>query len=234
MFTVMRRSFPSVKVVPQAVDYPGAIGIRPFDYHQPIGALPHVLDTEIDTVPWFGPYLHADPELAAKYRGKLPDGRKIGLCWSAGIREGLWISKYGARKSMHFDSLKPMLNINCPDEILHFVSLQVGPERRQNDGSYVDDVLPDQPSWDDTAALVANLDLVITVDTAVAHLAGAMGKPTWLMNSAEPGSWHWMAERPGSPWSERSPWYPSVKIYRQKKVGEWGGVIAAVARDLAG
>ena len=94
-------------------------------------------------------------------------------------------------------------------------------------------MLPEKPSWDDTAALVANLDLIISVDTAVVHLAAAMGKPVWLMNSAEPGSWHWMAERPVSPWNERSPWYPSVKIYRQKKVGEWDELVRRVADDLS-
>ncbi len=237
MVPLMQRSFPAVKVVQQAADYPGAIGLKPFDYHIPMGELPHVFGTEVDTVPWFGPYLHADPDLVAKYRDMLPEGRKIGLCWSSGIREGLWIAKYGKRKSMHFDDLRPLLNINCSDEELpkipHFISLQIGPERKQNNGSYVDDVLPEKPSWDDTAALVANLDLVISVDTAVVHLAAAMGKPVWLMNSAEPGSWHWMAERSGSPWNERSPWYPSVRIYRQKTVGTWSDVVERVARDLA-
>jgi len=230
MVPLMQRSFPAVKVVPQALDYPGALGVADFDYHQPIGGLPHVLGTEVDTVPWFGPYLHADPDLVAKYREKLPlseRSRSVGLCWSSGIREGLWIAKYGQRKSMHFDDLRPILDVDGFD----FISLQVGPERTQN--RLAEDVLPEKPSWDDTAALVANLDLVITVDTAVAHLAGAMGKPVWLMNSAEPGSWHWMAERPGSPWNERSPWYPSVKIYRQRKVGEWGELVERIVRDLA-
>jgi len=230
MLSLMQRSFPGVKVVPQAIDYPGAIGIEAFDYHIPIGELPHVFGTEVDTVPSFGPYLHADPDLVAKYCRSLPLSercRSVGLCWSSGIREGLWIARYGKRKSMHFDDLKPLLDVDGFD----FISLQVGPERTQN--RLAEDVLPEKPSWDDTAALVANLDLVISVDTAVVHLAGAMGKPVWLLNSAEPGSWHWMAERPGSPWNERSPWYPSVKIYRQQKVGEWDELVRRVANDLS-
>jgi ADP-heptose:LPS heptosyltransferase len=232
MLSLMQRSFPAVKMVPQAIDYPGAIGIEAFDYHIPIGELPHVFGTEVDTVPWFGPYLHADPDLTAKYRDLftvLPDGPKIGLCWSSGIREGLWITRYGKRKSMHFDDLNGLSDLMVGRGC--YVSLQVGPERHQRKG-LVMDMLPEKPSWDDTAALIANLDLVISVDTAVVHLAAAMGKPVWLMNSAEPGSWHWMAERPGSPWNERSPWYPSVRIYRQKMVGVWDDVVERVAADL--
>src|SRR5260370_13226880 len=236
MLLMMQRSFTAVKMVPQAADFPGALGIETFDYHIPIGELPHVFETEVDTVPWSGPYLRADPDLVAQYRDKLPQGFKVGLCWSSGIREGLWIAKYGKRKSMRFRDLKPLYKFNATDDELlglpTFVSFQVGPERKEAALSWADDVLPEKPSWDDTAALIANLDLVISVDTAVVHLAGAMGKPVWLMNSAEPGSWHWMAERPGSPWNERSPWYPSVKIYRQKQVGVWNDVVEHVAADL--
>lgn len=238
MLELMQRSFPQVKTMPQAPDYPGAVGIPPFDYHLPLGELPHVFGTEVDTVPWSGPYLVPAKALVDAYRGKLSSiiankRKKVGLVWSAGIREGLWIAKYGQRKSMHFQALRKLVE----DSLHNFVSLQVGPERSQPKDTgghrFIIDVLPDNPSWDDTAALVANLDLIISVDTAVVHLAGAMGKSVWLMNSAEPGSWHWMAERPNSPWNERSPWYPGVKIYRQREVGRWDDVVGNVARDLA-
>src|SRR5258706_84411 len=95
MVGLMSRSFPEVKIVPKSIDYPGVIGIEDFDYHQPIGWLPKVLETDIDTVPWFGPYLKADLELVKKYSEKLPKNRKkVGICWSSGIREGLWLAKY--------------------------------------------------------------------------------------------------------------------------------------------
>ncbi len=230
MVDLVQRSFPDVKVVPKAADYPGAVGLPMFDYHLPIGSLPKVFDTEVDTVPWFGPYMKADPALAEKYHRKLyqrEGRRRIGLCWSSGIRDtGIWIAEYGRRKSMPFKTLD---GIDREDSNL--VSLQVGPERREMYGD-IEDVLPENPSWDDTAALIECLDLVITVDTAVAHLAGAMGKPVWLMMHTE-GSWHWMAERPGSPWNTRSPWYPSVRIYRQKQAKQWGDVIERIAADLA-
>jgi cytochrome c-type biogenesis protein CcmH/NrfG len=227
MVPLFKRNFPGVKVHAQALDYPGTTGVEPFDYHVPIGELPHVFGTEVDTVPWPGVYIKADAELVEKCRRELLERRlKIGLCWFSGIRHGIWISEYGNRKSMHFDTLTPLFGTNnhC------FVSLQIGPERAQNNEA-IFDVLPEQPTWDDTAALIENLDLVITVDTAVAHLAGAMGKPTWLMMHTE-GSWHWMAPRPGASWNERSPWYPSVKIYRATKAHEWGDVVSRIARDL--
>jgi len=195
-----------------------------FDYHCPMLSLPAVLKTDIDTVPWNGAYITANPDLVREYRSRLPEECKIGLCWSSGIRkEGLWISEYGSRKSMHFKDLSPLLAHGS------FVSLQVGPEREQNDS--INDVLPEKPTWDDTAALVAGLELIITVDTSVAHLAGAMGKPTWLMMHTE-GSWHWMVARPDALWNETSPWYPSVRIFRQTAVRDWCNVIAKITEEL--
>jgi len=230
MLDLMARSFPSVRVITRAADYPGAIGIPPHDYHVPIGSLPAILGTDIDTVPWNGPYLKADKAKAEMYDLALDKcmGRKIGLVWSSGIRiSGIWLEEYGKRKSMSFSTILDVWN---KDDA--FISLQVGPERSENGSDhYVIDVLPNKPTWDDTCALTANLDLVITVDTAVAHAAGAMGKPVWLMMHTE-GSWHWMAEREGSPWNTKSPWYPSVRIFRAKKAHEWSDVIHRIASEL--
>lgn len=230
MRALIQRSFPDVKVIPRAPDFPGAIGIEPFDYHLPLGSMAHVLGKDIDTVRVPCPYLVPDPALVAKYaRFGSVHGRKIGLCWSSGIREyGIWIAEYGRRKSMHFDQIRPNQTALETDI---FVNLQVGPERAQHGGVLLD-MLPEKPNWDDTAALIANLDIVITVDTAVAHLAGAMGKPTWLMMQQDGASWHFMAERPGFDWNERSPWYQSVRIFRQKQPGDWNGVVKAITKEL--
>jgi hypothetical protein len=229
MLELVARSMPEVDVMPRATNFPGALGLKSFDYHLPIGEIQNAFDTDIDTVPWNGPYLHPGEEAVERYRDELPNGKKIGLCWSSGIRtNATWLEKYGLRKSMHFDVLRTVIKRVMGD--LTYVSLQVGPERIQHGGALID-VLPEYPDWDDTAALIANLDLVITVDTAVAHMAGAMGKPTWLMMHPG-GSWHWMVERPGAPWNEASPWYPSVRIFRQDKPGDWGGVISRVAEAL--
>jgi ADP-heptose:LPS heptosyltransferase len=88
------------------------------------------------------------------------------------------------------------------------------------------DLFKDDPTWDDTAAIVQNLDLVITVDTSIAHLAGALGKPTWVMMHTE-GSWHWMTKRLDSPW------YPTARLFRQDRPHQWNGVVAQVASELS-
>lgn len=232
MLGLMQRSFPQVKVGMKAPDYPGCIGVPvDFDYHQPIGGLPHVLETEIDTVPWDGPYLKPDPVLVAKYRAMLPKGRKyIGLCWSSGIRleQGLWLKTYGKMKSMKLKDMLPLVEA-FPDYV--FVSLQVGPERDEIEQHYgMIDVLSEYPTWDDTAALVQCLDTTITVDTGVSHLVGGMGKPVMLAMHRN-GSWHYMADRPG-PWRTKSPWYPNTTIYRQTRDWQWGDVIEKIADDL--
>jgi len=234
LVTLMQRSFPDVEVVKRAPDYPGAVGIKQFDYHIPIGSITHLLGIDIDTVPWDGPYLKPDPELVAKYAKQLPKGKRIGLCWSSGIREfGIWIQEYGKRKSMHFDQLITLICSTKP-ELTHFISLQTGPEREQHH-KQIFDLLPENPSFDDTAALIENLDLVITVDTAVAHLAGALGKPTWVMMQRDGASWHFMCWQPGFKWNEKSPWYPSVRLFRQHEFNKphyWADVVADIIMEL--
>lgn len=229
MVSLLARSLPKVRVIAKAIDYPGAIGVPPFDRHITTLSLPYLFDTAVESVPWRGAYLKADPDLVKVYDGLVTKrGRRIGLCWSSGIRtEGLWISRYGKAKSMHFEDVFPIIETSQDS----FVSLQVGPERAQNTGE-IAEVLPPKPSWDDTAALIANLDLVITVDTAVAHLAGAMGKPTIVMMQQDGASWHFMCERPGALWNERSPWYPSMRIVRQRARGDWAGVVGRIAEEL--
>ena len=108
------------------------------------------------------------------------------------------------------------------------ISLQVGAERQQVSGTPVLDVLPPDPDWDDTAALVAVLRCVVTVDTGTAHLAGAMGARTLVALHGLPNL-HWMTDTP--PWQDRSPWYPSATLYR-RRAGTWGDVVARIVADL--
>jgi len=233
MVGLMSRSFPEVKIMPQSVDYPGIIDIPLSDYHQPIGWLPRIFETDIDTVPWFGPYLKPDPELVKKYSDLLPkDKLKVGLCWSSGTYDDLGMIKYQRLRSMNLKNLKSLFN---HANKVYFVSLQVGPDRSQNNESCVYDLLPDKPDWDETAALVENLDLIISVDTAIAHLAGAMGKPTWLMCLRDAQSWWLMCYRDGASWNESSPWYPSMRIFRQHRFNEphfWDEVIEDISKEL--
>lgn len=229
MVSLLQRSFPRVHVLPRALDYPGAIGIPEFDVHIPMLSLPALFGTGIDTVPWKGAYIKADP------CGNDIGPGAVGICWSSGIRtDGLWIAEYGRRKSMHFDTFFPIV------DALHkrgsvVVPLQVGPERNQLP-SNIADILPGKPSWDDTASLIAKLDLVITVDTAIAHLSCAMGKPTWILCQRDGASWHWMCHRPGASWNERSPWYPSARLFRQDEFNRphyWNDVVSQVANELS-
>lgn len=237
MVDLVRHSMPQIEVVPRAVDYPGAFGIREFDLHAPIGELQNAFRTTINYPAWIGPYIKADPIKVDQYRAKLlprpARGKRIGLCWSSGIRlnDSYWIAAYGRKKSMHLNDLREFWV--APSDTL--VNLQVGPERRQQIsevGPSLVDILPEKPNWTDTAALIANLDLVITVDTSVAHLAGAMGKPTWIMMQEDGASWHFMCARPGAVWNDRSPWYPSVRIFRQERRGDWASVIEDVTIAL--
>lgn len=237
MVDLFARSFPEVRVVPRAIDYPGSLSVPvPFDRQITTLSLPYLFGTSVNTVPWNGTYLKPDPKLVQRYNTTMgwADGRppalKVGLCWSSGIREdGLWISRYGKAKSMHFNDLNLLRNTVAHDTCL--VNLQIGPERAQHRGLLVD-VLPSKPSWDETAALVANLDMVVTVDTAVAHLAGAMGKPTFLLMQKDGATWHFMCERPGAFWNERSPWYPSIRIFRQRTAGVWSDVVSSAASAI--
>lgn len=222
MVSLIKRSFPKANVIAKAADYPGAIGIPDFDYHLPMLSLPAIFETDIDTVPWRGPYLKPDPKLVKEFGDRLEkfDRPIVGLCWSSGIRhESLWLKEYGKRKSMHFSDAAVIANPHTA-----FISLQVGPEADQA-GDEIWRLLPKEPSWDDTAALIANLDLVITVDTSVAHIAGAMGKETWLMMHTE-GSWHWMTKRLDSPW------YPSVRLFRQERAHDWSNVLSEIENEL--
>lgn len=237
LISLVERNFPQVVVMPRCRDYPGVVGIKPFDFHIPIGDLPHAFGTDLNTIPWDGPYIEADPNLVAKARAMVPSAsvprrRRIGLCWSSGIRRNvsIWMEKYGRMKSMHFEEMEPVIEA-CPNDV--FVSLQVGDGSAEIIGKRIFDFLPESPSWDETAALIENLDLVITVDTGVAHLAGAMGKPTWVVMQQDGASWHFMCERPGAAWNEASPWYPSIRIFRQTRLYDWAGAIEKVVKALA-
>ncbi|RQR43485.1 tetratricopeptide repeat protein [Burkholderia sp. Bp9131] len=194
-----------------------------FDYHLPIGSLPLVLGVRLADLPG-APYLKADPSKVALWRAALSGERKlrVGIAWSG--------SKTHQRNPLR--SINPMDYVGALAGIgdVMFVNLQMDAQgdvlRLQNAGMPLLDVTPDLSSFDDTAAVVANLDLVITVCTSIAHLAGGLGVPTWVLLDVNP-HWIWMAERTDSPW------YPNTRLYRQPAYGDWTPVFEALARDLA-
>lgn len=194
----------------------------PFDVHCAMLSLPVVLKTRLDTIPANIPYLHADPARVEAWRVKLDrpkDSRmKVGLVWA-----GSATHKNDRNRSIGLSQLAPLAGVRG----VRFISLQKGEGSRQPppDGMEIEHYGDDLRDFSDSAGLIANLDLLITVDTAPAHLAGAMGKPVWTFIPHIP-DWRWMLERTDSPW------YPTMKLYRQPATGDWRTPIAKAAADL--
>jgi len=222
-----------------------------FDCHCPLLSLPLAFDTGLATIPGTTPYLFADHQAAQRWGARLaadaPAALKVGVVWAGGNRPHVAeLRKNDARRSISLAQLDPILDL--PD--IQFYSLQKGSAAQQLSQRLMPQIQPQlapqaepaltrrqaiRPIIDytdelhdfaDTAALVANLDLVISVDTSTAHLAGAMGKPVWILNRFDT-CWRWMLER------EDSPWYPDVRLFRQPALGDWGTVIHFVRTALA-
>ena len=181
------------------------------DFWCPLLNLPMLFGTTVQNIPARIPYLTA--QSAGGKSAKV----QVGLAWA-----GSPTHRDDARRSIPFAELTPILTV--PD--IEFINLQVGPAARQAEGSAVVQPNSELRDFADTASVIQDLDLLITVDTSVAHLAGAMGKPAWLLLAKVP-DWRWLLERADSPW------YPTVRLFRQERRGDWSGPISAVASELA-
>ena len=193
-----------------------------FDFHCPLLSLPLAFGTEIKTIPYEGPYLKSDPDDRVRWNNKLrhfsKEGKiKIGLVWAGNPAH---LSPCDKRRSFHPSLLTPLLS----REDFIFISLQKGGTSIPSNLPILD-FMADIEDFSDTAALIDELDLVISVDTAVAHLAGALGKKLWLLDRFD-SCWRWLRER------NDSPWYPSCEIFRQTKAGDWLEVINRVKIKL--
>ena len=188
-----------------------------FDFHSPLMSLATAFGTELDSVPAAIPYLRAEPALEAPWRDRLAGGTepKIGLVWA-----GSAVHPNDVNRSMPFSALAPLNSISG----IHFCSLQGGQRQADLPGSWRD-LAPHLDDFTETAAALSQLDLLITVDTASAHLAGALGRLAWVLLPCVP-DWRWMTER------SDSPWYPSLRLFRQSKRGDWAGVMARVVEAL--
>ena len=192
------------------------------DCHIPLLSLPHLFGTTLDTVPTPIPYFVPDSSKVAVWRQMLADDPlfRIGLVW-----RGSSTNPMDRDRSCPLAELASLLAVSD----VSFYSLQVGPAsdeiRSLPQAAGLIDLTEHLDDFSDTAALVANLDLVISVDTAVAHLAGAMGKPVWTMLAHTP-DWRWMLER------NDSPWYPTMRLFRQQEPGDWQPVIGAIVGAL--
>jgi Tfp pilus assembly protein PilF len=202
--------------------------IPAFDVHCPLMSLPRAFATRLETIPARLPYLHADPAAVAAWQSKLPrDGNlRVGLVWAGSSHtDDAGAHKIDLRRSLDLSEFAPLANLAG----LHLVSLQkdnLAEQRRRPPDFPLIDLMSEVTDFCDTAALIANLDLVISVDTSVAHLAGGMGKPVWLMSRYD-GCWRWLYNR------EDSPWYPGLQIYRQQRPNDWPAVVTRVREDLA-
>lgn len=192
-----------------------------FDLHCALMSAPLAFATTLESIPADVPYLQADEDAVAAWRERLRDGRRlhIGLAWS-----GSRTLRNDANRSI---ALARLASFTAPDRTL--VALQT--DIRESDDASVKSLgirtfEGELRDFRDTAALIGALDLVISVDTAAAHLAGALAKPAWILLPFSP-DWRWLLQR-----EESSPWYPTARLFRQPRIGDWDPVIDRVAETL--
>jgi hypothetical protein len=192
-----------------------------FDWQCSLLSLPLATGTELNTIPAQIPYLYPDPAQAEKWRKRLSgNSLHVGLVWT-----GNPLHPHEFWRSIPLENLAPVTDL----EGATFYSLQMGAPADQlkqwGSQARVIDLKGEQNDFADTAAIVANLDLVISIDTSVAHLAGAMGKPVWIL-LCKSADWRWMLER------EDSPWYPTARLFRQSTMGNWREVVTRIEHEL--
>jgi Flp pilus assembly protein TadD len=216
------RGMPGIDVIQAGDD-----SSPPHDLQCPFFSLPRAFGTTTASVP-NAPYLAADPALAAAWSARLPqDGLRVGLVWAGQARP--WLHGFNSvdrRRSIDLAAFAPLANVRD----VRFVSLQAGTAAAQGQepppGMELTDPMESVGDFADTAAIIANLDMIVSVDTSVAHLAGAMGKPVYLLDRYD-NCWRWLHGRTDSPW------YPTMTIFRQPKPGDWGTVMHRASASLA-
>lgn len=212
LLTLLKSISPTIEVIDHdATD---------FDFHCPLMSLPLAFGTSLDTIPSAPQYLTADEKLRAEWGARLPPKTrpKIGVVWSGSMTHKLY------NRPMPLESFLALIN---PDADWICLQKEISDEDvalLQQDGR-VTLFGNDLRDFSDTAAIIDLLDLVITIDTSVAHLAGAMGKPVWVLLPYS-GDWRWLLGR------SDSPWYPSARLFRQHEIGNWGKVIEEVGSAL--
>jgi tetratricopeptide (TPR) repeat protein len=217
MHSLLTRSYPQIDFRHEPMQLPV------YDYHLPLLSLPHIFRTTIASVPAKVPYLVPDSAAVQSRRQRLArePGLKVGLAWA-----GSPAHKNDRQRSIRLDRLAPLAQVPG----VRFVSLQKGTaaeQLAQMPAFNMLDWTAELNDWDATAALVDALDLVISVDTSVAHLAGALAKPTWTLLPFAP-DFRWMIER------DDTPWYPTMRLFRQPTLRDWESVAKTVSEALAG
>ncbi|PFH29436.1 tetratricopeptide repeat protein [Burkholderia sp. JKS000303] len=192
------------------------------DFHCPLLSLPFAFQTDAATIPGKTPYLQADPGLVRDWESRLGARRslRVGLAWSGNPEH-----RNDRNRSIALAELMPLLDLD-----VEWISLQKVVHARDAallERAPIDSFDVELRDFSDTAALIRSLDLVVSVDTAVAHLAGALGCPVWILVT-HLSEWRWMSER------NDSPWYPAARLFRQPAAGRWPDVIDAVRAEIAG
>lgn len=190
---------------------------EPYDCHAPLMSLPHLMGTRVDSVPAAMPYLSV-PQDTKVLLPAAQGACRVGLVWAGNPDHA-----NDRNRSLPLSALRPLFDVDG----VEWVSLQVGPGAAEigECAAPVQDLSPALGPFGETAAAMAELDLVISVDTAAAHLAGALGRPVWLLLPHAP-DWRWLTGR------DDSPWYPTMRLFRQPAPGIWDSVIAAVKTAL--
>lgn len=210
----------------------GEIDMNGFDYQSALMSLPYLFKTNVDTIPSEVPYIQVNEHKVNWWKQKIAGhpGLKVGLVWSGGYKKDPNLWAMNERRNIPFSNYFPLSDI----ENVSYFNLQKGeglcaPDYVEKDAHWKKDNFFDYTDllhhFSDTAALVKNLDLVITVDTSMAHLTGALGKPVWVLNRFD-SCWRWFKN------TRLSPWYPTGKIYTQHEYQNWEKVMHEVQDDL--
>ena len=191
-----------------------------FDYHCPLMTLPYAFKTNLTNLPNTIPYLKANQIKINEWVEKLGNKQKIriGIVWSGNINHG-----NDKNRSIMLQKILPYLS-----EKYEYISMQKevrDVDRHILESSVIRQFTSEINDFSDTAAICELMDLIISVDTSIAHLAGAMGKKSWVLLPYAP-DWRWLLD------TEQSPWYPSLRLYRQKTKGVWDEVLKQVSTDL--
>jgi tetratricopeptide (TPR) repeat protein len=206
--------------------------VKNVDFYIPMMSLPHAFKSTYETIPKLIPYIEPDQEKSAYWSKKLLNyaSPKIGLVWSGGFRANQpELSNVNARRNIPLNYFSILKGLDAT-----FISLQKG-EPAESEfkeiqssnwcGPNIINLISECDNFSDTAALIENLDLVISVDTSVAHLTGALGIPVWILNRFD-GCWRWQIDQ------NSTPWYPSARIFNQKVMGNWEDVLREVRLEL--
>jgi len=204
------------RLIASGVDLPAS------DFHAPLFSLPAIFKTSVDTIPAKVPYLFADPSIESHWRKRLEQvpGFRIGINWHG--RPGKGAFRY---RNIPLECFAPLADLPG----VQLISLQKGAGRSELIDSklaqrvldFGDEIDQDHGAFVDAAAIMKNLDLVIACDTSIPHVAGALGVPVWLALPFAP-DWRWLLDR------KDSPWYPTMRLFRQTTRGDWTGVFSEI------